>query len=84
MLFIFSPFQKCINTVERVLRTFGNCSRSLIFEIKLWKGVYVDGYAFFHVHLSTKSQENPKGPKFSIFKFQLSGKKCVCSIALAG
>ena len=30
---------------------------------------YVDGYAFFHVHCSTKSQENPKGPKFSILKF---------------
>ena len=28
---------------------------------------YVDGYAFFHVHCSTKSQENPKGPKFSSF-----------------
>ena len=24
---------------------------------------YVDSYAFFHVHCSTKSQENPKGPK---------------------
>ena len=23
---------------------------------------YVDGYAFFRVHCSTKSQENPKGP----------------------
>ena len=30
---------------------------------------YVDGYEFFHVHRSTKSQENPKGPKFSILKF---------------
>ena len=30
---------------------------------------YVDGNAFFHVHCSTKSQENPKGPKFSILKF---------------
>ena len=30
---------------------------------------YVDGYAFFDVHCSTKSQENPKGPKFSILKF---------------
>ena len=26
-------------------------------------------YAFFHVYCSTKSQENPKGPKFSILKF---------------
>ena len=30
---------------------------------------YVDGCAFFHVHCSTKSQENPKGKKFSILKF---------------
>ena len=30
---------------------------------------YVDGYAFFHVHYSTKSQENPKGQKFSILNF---------------
>ena len=30
---------------------------------------YVDGNAFFQVHCSTKSQENPKGPKFSILKF---------------
>ena len=44
---------------------------------------YVDGYAFFHVHGNTKSQENPKGPKFSILKF-LSEKKCVCSIVPAG
>ena len=29
---------------------------------------YVDGYAFFHVHCSTKSQENPKDPQFSILK----------------
>ena len=29
---------------------------------------YVDGYAFFHVHFSTKSQENPKGPKVSYQK----------------
>ena len=29
---------------------------------------YVDVYAFVHVHCSTKSQENPKGPKFSILK----------------
>ena len=43
---------------------------------------YADGYAFFHVHCSTKSQENPKGPKFSILKF-LIRKKCVCSIVLA-
>ena len=40
---------------------------------------YVDGNAFFHVHCSTKSKENPKGPKFSILKF-LIRKKCVCSI----
>ena len=44
---------------------------------------YVDGYAFFHVHCSIKSKENPKGPKFSILKF-LIRKKCVCSIVLAG
>ena len=44
---------------------------------------YVDGYASFHVHCSTKSQENPKGPKFSILKFFVR-KKCVCSIVLAG
>ena len=37
---------------------------------------YVDGYAFFHEHCNTKSQENPKGPKFSILKF-LIRKKCV-------
>ena len=30
---------------------------------------YVDGYAFFHVHCSTKSKENPKGPKFPVLKF---------------
>ena len=30
---------------------------------------YVDCYAFFHVHCSKKSQENPKGPKFPILKF---------------
>ena len=29
---------------------------------------YVDGY-IFHVHCSTKSQENPLGPKFLILKF---------------
>ena len=29
---------------------------------------YVDGYAFFHVHCSAKSQENSKGPEFSILK----------------
>ena len=47
---------------------------------------YVDGYAFFYVHCSAKSQENPKGPKFSILKFfiTISGKKCVCSIVPAG
>ena len=44
---------------------------------------YVDGYAFLHVHCSTKSQENPKGPRFSILKF-LIRKKCVCSKVLAG
>ena len=43
---------------------------------------YLDSYAFFHVHYSTKSQENPKGPKFSILKFFIR-KKCVCSIVLA-
>ena len=35
---------------------------------------YVDGYAFFHVHCSTKSQENPKGPKFSNLKFLIRKK----------
>ena len=35
---------------------------------------YVDGYAFCHVHCSTKSQENPKGPKFSILKFLIRKK----------
>ena len=35
---------------------------------------YVDGYAFFHVNCSTKSQENPKGPKFSILKFLIRKK----------
>ena len=35
---------------------------------------YVDGYAFFHGHYSTKSQENPKGPKFSILKFLIRKK----------
>ena len=44
---------------------------------------YVDGYAFFHVHCSTKSQESPKGPKFSIPKFSIR-KKCVCSVVPAG
>ena len=44
---------------------------------------FVDGYAFFHVHCSTKSQENPKGPKFSILKF-LIRKKCAYSIVLVG
>ena len=43
---------------------------------------YVDGCAFFHVHSSTKSQENHKGSKFSILKF-LIRKKCVCSIVSA-
>ena len=42
---------------------------------------YVDGYALFHVHCSTKSQENPKCPKLSILKF-LIRKKCACSIVL--
>ena len=45
---------------------------------------YVDDYPFFHVHCSTKSQENPKGSKFSILKFLIRKKKCVCPIALAG
>ena len=35
---------------------------------------YVDGYVLFHVHFSTKSQENPKGPKFSILKFLIRKK----------
>ena len=52
-------------------------SRSIIVQ------QYVDGNAFFHVHCSTKSQENPKVPKFSILKF-LSEKKCVCFIVPAG
>ena len=38
---------------------------------------YVDGYAFFHVHCSTKSQENPKGTKFSILKFPIRKKMCM-------
>ena len=38
---------------------------------------YVDGYALFHVHFSTKSQENPKGPQFSILKFLIRKKMCV-------
>ena len=38
---------------------------------------------FFHVHCSKKSQENPKGPKFSILKFFIR-KKCVCSIVPVG
>ena len=29
---------------------------------------------FFHVHCSKKSQENPKGPKFSILKFFIRNK----------
>ena len=41
---------------------------------------YVDGYAFFHVHCSTKSQENPRGPKVSILKFFIRKQKSVCSI----
>ena len=52
-------------------------SRSIIVQ------QYVDGYVFFHVHCSKKSQENPKGPKFSILKFFIR-KKCVCSIVPAG
>ena len=41
---------------------------------------YVDGYAFFHVHCSTKSQENLKCPKFSILKFLIRKKMCMlCS-----
>ena len=38
---------------------------------------YVDGYAFFHVHCSTMSHENPKGPKFSILKFPIRKKMCM-------
>ena len=38
---------------------------------------YVDGYAFFHVHCSTKSKENPKGPKFSILKFLIRKEMCM-------
>ena len=38
---------------------------------------YVYSYAFFHVHCSTKSQENPKGPKFSILKFLIRKKMCM-------
>ena len=46
----------------------------------------VDGYAFFHVHCSTKSKENPEGTKCSILTctFLTKNKKCVCSIVLAG
>ena len=44
---------------------------------------YVGRFAFFHVHCCKKSQENPKGPKFSILKFFIR-KKCVCSIVSAG
>ena len=44
---------------------------------------YVDGYPMFHVHCSTKSQQNPRGPKFPVLKF-LIRKGCVCSIVLAG
>ena len=33
---------------------------------------------FFHVmHCSTKSQENPKGPKFAILKFLIRKKMCM-------
>ena len=35
---------------------------------------YVDGYAFFHVHCTKKSQENPNGPKLSILKFFIKKK----------
>ena len=38
---------------------------------------YVDGYAFFHVHCSKKSQENPKGPTFLILKFFYQKKMCM-------
>ena len=38
---------------------------------------YVDGHAFFHEHCSTKSPENPKGPKFSILKFPIEKKMCM-------
>ena len=34
---------------------------------------YVDCYAFFHMHCSTKPQENPKSPKF--FQFSSYQKK---------
>ena len=37
---------------------------------------YMECYAFVHVHCSRKSQENPKGPKFSILKF-LIRKMCL-------
>ena len=30
---------------------------------------YLDGYSFLHVHCSTKSQENPKGPNFQFSSF---------------
>ena len=44
---------------------------------------HVGGFAFFHVHCSkiVQSQENSKGPKFSILKFLIRN---VCSIVLAG
>ena len=35
---------------------------------------YMDGYAFFHMHCSTKSQEYRKGPKFSILNFLIRKK----------
>ena len=38
---------------------------------------YLDGYAMFYVHCSTKSQENPKGPKFQILKFLIRKKMCM-------
>ena len=38
---------------------------------------YVDGFAFFHVHCCTKSQENLKSPRFSILKFPIRKKMCM-------
>ena len=44
---------------------------------------YVDGYAFFHVHCSKKSQEIPKVQNFQFSSFFIR-QKCVCSIVPAG
>ena len=38
---------------------------------------YVDGYAFFHVHCSTKSEENLKAKRFLILKFFIRKKMCM-------